>query len=62
MAPSLCCLIHHQQEGAQVAIPVLVPPVVVAVQAALVEVAEVQPVTVRVAGAFMPLAIRATTH
>ena len=44
------CLLHHQGEDAEIAIPLPVGVPVVAVQPGAVEVAEVEAVAVRVAG------------
>ena len=53
---------HHQREDTQVAVAVIVP-VVVAVETSLVEVAEIEPVAVRVEGQHnMSTASHITTH
>lgn len=46
----LHCLLHHQGEDAEIAVPLLIEVPVVAVEAVRVEIAEVEAVAVRVAG------------
>lgn len=55
-------IFHHQRKDPEVAVAVVVPVVVVAVEPVLVKVAEVEPVAVRVEGQNMPLTVQNTTN
>ena len=52
-------LLHHQSEDAEIAVAVVVPPVV-AVETLLVEVAEVEQVAVGIPGRSMPRTVKIT--